>query len=93
MKDDYRPISILPTIINIIERAVHTQLCKHLECNDILPAVEFYFRQRRSTEKALINFTDRILESMDIGQVMGAVSFDLWKAFDTVDHTMFLFKS
>ena len=41
---------------------------------------------KSSTEFALVNFTDSILENMDRGLFTGVVSIDLTKAFDTVDH-------
>ena len=31
--DNYRPISILPTLSKILEKMVHKQLMKHLEFN------------------------------------------------------------
>ena len=36
LKDNYRPISILPTISKIIERSAHVQLCSYLEENKLL---------------------------------------------------------
>ena len=82
LKDNYRPISILPTISKIIERSVHVQLRSYLEKNKLLSQSQFGFRQKHSTSTALITFTDQILESMDKGYVTGAVFLDLRKAFD-----------
>ena len=92
LKDNYRPISILPTISKIIERSAHVQLCSYLEENKLLSQSQFGFRQKRSTSTALITFTDQILESMDKGYVTGAVFLDLRKAFDTVDHLLLINK-
>ena len=92
LKDNYRPISILPTISKIIERAAHVQLCSYVEENKLLPQSQFGFRQKRSTSTALIAFTDQILESMDKGSLTGAVFLDLPKAFDTVDHPLLINK-
>ena len=76
LKDNYRPISILPTISKIIERSARVQLCSFLEENKLLSQSLFGFRQKRSTSTALITFTDQILESMDKGYVTGAVFLD-----------------
>ena len=73
-KDNYRPISILPTVSKIVEKAAHVQLCIHLEQNKLLSHSQYGFRQRRSTSTALINFTDQMLEDMDNGQI-----YDNWK--------------
>ena len=91
-KDNYRPISILPTISKIIERSAHVQLCTYLEQNKLLSQSQFGFGQKRSTSTALVEFTDQILESMDKGRVTGAVFLDLRKAFDTVDHLILVNK-
>ena len=88
LKDNYRPISILPTISKIIERSAHIQLSSFLEENRLLSQSQFGFRLKRSTSTALIAFTDQVLESMDKGCVTGTVFLDLRKAFDTVDHLL-----
>ena len=92
LKDNYRPISILPTISKIIERSAHIQLSPFLEENRLLSQSQFGFRLKRSTSTALIAFTDQVLESMDKGCVTGTVFLDLRKAFDTVDHLLLINK-
>ena len=52
----------------------------------MLSSTQFDFRPKSSTEIALVNFTDSILENIDKGLLTGVVSIDLTKAFDTVDH-------
>ena len=47
-KDNYRPISILPTVSKVIERAFHSQLCGNLESNNLLAVHQFGFRRARS---------------------------------------------
>ena len=91
IKDNYRPISILPTISKIIERSAHIQLSSFLEVNRLLSLSQFGFRLKRSTSTALIDF-DQVLENMDKGCVTGTVFLDLRKAFDTVDHLLFINK-
>ena len=41
-KDNYRPISILPTICKIIERSAHVQLCTYLEQDKLLSQSQFF---------------------------------------------------
>ena len=90
LKDNYRPISILPTISKIIERSAHIQLSSFLEENRLLSQSQFGFRLKRSTSTALIAFTDQVLESMDKGCVTGTVVLDFRNAFDTVDHLLLI---
>ena len=64
-KDNYRPISILPTVSKVIERAVHSQLYDYLSLNNLLAVNQFGFRRGRSTSLALTQFTDEVLSNMD----------------------------
>ena len=84
--ENYRLISVLPTISKILEKCVHSQLIEHLEKNNLLSQSQFGFRKYRSTELAAVWFTDQIRRSMDAGMLTGAIYVDMSKAFDTVGH-------
>ena len=90
--DNYRPVSILPVVSKILERAVHTQLYKFMVDNNLLSPYQSGFRKRRSTETACISFTDSIRRGMDQGMLTGSVFIDLRGAFDTVNHDLLLAK-
>ena len=91
-KDNYRPISILPTVSKVIERAVHSQVYGYLDSNNLLAVSQFCFRRARSTALAVTQFTNEVLSNMDKGLENGVVFIDLKKAFDTVDHVILLGK-
>ena len=88
---NYRPISILPTLGKILEKAVHTQLYHFLVINKLLSRKQFGFRKRLSTLSALTSFANEVLLNMEQGRLCGAVFLDLTKAFDT-DHQILLSK-
>ena len=90
--DNYRPISILPVLSKILERAVHRQLYHYLQQHNILSPYQCGFRKCHSTEFAALSFADTICRNIDQGQLTGAVFIDLRKAFDTVDHGVLLDK-
>ena len=94
-KDDpanYRPISVHPVLSKIIEKHVTKHLFAYMNKYKILHASQSGFRKNRSCNTALINLLDKCLKSIDKGEIIGAVFFDLRKAFDVVDHDLLLKK-
>ena len=84
--DNYRPISILPVISKIAEKAVNIQLQQYLHHHGLLNAFQSGLRRHHSTLTAVTYFCDSIRRSMDAGKLTGALFIDLKKAFDTVPH-------
>ena len=90
--NNYRPISVLPPVSRIMERAIQVQFLAFLTEHDLLSDYQSGFRKKHSTETAVVYLTDYILEHMDRQMITGAVYIDLKKAFDLVDHEYLLFK-
>ena len=88
--DNYHPISILPTISELLEWVVHTQLISYLQENRLLSPFQCGFHKQHSTTFAALSFADTIRQNIDQGFMMGAVFVDLRKAFDTIDHSILL---
>ena len=94
-KDDinnYRPISILPTISKLIEKWVEKQFSQYLTDLKLLHKSQSGFRPKHSTESALFRMIDSWLKAIDEGKVVGCVLVDFRKAFDLVDHEILLTK-
>ena len=89
---NYRPISIVPTIAKIVERAVHQQLYSYLSSNHLLSPSQHGFRPGHSTETALTSISDHILSANDRGEVSLLCILDLSKCFDVIDHSKLLTK-
>ena len=89
---NYRPISVLPLVSKLLERAVNEQLSTFLNRNELLVTEQSGFRPHHSTQTVVLDVTDHILNNIDNGKVTGAILLDLKKAFDTVDHEILLSK-
>ena len=92
LADNYRPISILPTMSKIIERHVANHLYKYLMKYELLHTSQSGFRQQHSCQTALINILDSWYEGLDNKDLIGSVFVDLRKAFDLVDHEVLIHK-
>ena len=69
MTNNYRPITVLPTISKILEKAVHIQLYAYLKNNEIITSKQFGFRPKLSTGTASAYLTANILQNMDVGAI------------------------
>ena len=58
--DKYRPISVLPTLSMLLEKAVHNQLSQYLEENDLLNIFQFGYKDKQSTQLATTLLIDEI---------------------------------
>lgn len=90
--ENYRPISVLPTISKIFERVLHNQIQDYMNINKILYDGQYGFRPKHSTELAALELVDKITQDMDKGDVPLCIFLDLSKAFDTINHTILLDK-
>ena len=90
--NNYRPISILPVVSKIIERAVHNHVYSYVTQNCILNVHQSGFRPKYSTETALVDMVDDWLLNINSGQMTGVAFIVLRKAFDTVNHEILIDK-
>ncbi len=84
--NNYRPISLLPSIAKVFERVVHTQCYNYMEENSLFNERQSGFRRGRSTGTCLQDFLHFLYTQIDSGRTCGVLFLDLTKAFDTVDH-------
>jgi hypothetical protein len=90
--NNYRPISILPSISKIFEKLLLKQLYKYFTDNSLLFNHQYGFRKGHSTEHAVLELVDRVVNDMDKGTNRFSIFIYLTKAFDCLDHQMLLDK-
>jgi len=89
---DFRPISILPVLLLLMEKIYYAKLVEYLEEKKILSNSQFGCRKYHSPEVAMVATTDFILKHLDKGLIAVIVSIDLRKAFDSVHREKLLRK-
>ena len=90
--NNYRPISLLPSVSKLLEKIVHYRLYKFLKKQNILNSRQYGFRPSHSTSDAVTTFVADIMTSLEDDKYSTAVLLDLSKAFDTIDHNILLRK-
>lgn len=90
--NSYRPISLLSSLSKLLEKIVQTRIKEFMSLNNILPSVQFGFREGHSTNHQLLRVTNHIRRNCINGKSTGMLTFDVEKAFDGVWHKGLLHK-
>ena len=90
--DNYRPISILNSFSKIYEKVVYQQLYHYLTRNKILINSQYGFCANLSTEDAVLEFVDTLINEIETNNFLIAIFLNLSKAFNTIDHQLPLYK-
>ena len=86
----FRPISNLTFISKVIEKVISGRLNEHLINNSLFDSLQSAYRDKYSTETALIKVQNDILSALDAGSSAILLMLDLSAAFDTIDHDILL---
>jgi hypothetical protein len=84
--NDYRPISILPTLSKIFEKIIAKQIIYHLESSNLFPSTLSGCREGHSTTTALLHIKDACYKALKSSELTILTLIDFSKAFDTVNH-------
>lgn len=89
-KTNYRPITILPTLSKVFEKLIHSRLSPYFE--NIYHKYVFAYRKHHGCDTALLSLTEQFKKELDNHRVVGMVSMDLSKAFDSLPHDLMVMK-
>ena len=90
--NNYRPISLFPSLSKIFEKVVHHRLYIFLTISDILQENQYGFRPKHSTTDAVLKFASHIMSALEDNNTTMAVLLDLSKAFDNIGYGILLNK-
>ena len=90
--DNYRPISLLPSLSKIFERVIFNQIHAYFTAHNLYYSGQYGFIGKHSTQLAALELVDRITRDLDIGNTQISICIDSSKAFDTLDHNILLSK-
>lgn len=86
LPQNYRPISLLPTMGKVLERVILTRIKHETENLKILPDFQFGFRGRHACTQQVMRVVEYGKKAFSWKKYMGAVFLDIEKAFDRVWH-------
>ena len=89
---NYRPVSLLPTLLEIFERVIFNQLYTYWDYNNHLSEQKYGIRANNSAELAAIKLVNYITYSLDRKCTHVNIYIDLSKAFDTINIDILLYK-
>jgi hypothetical protein len=85
---NYRPVSNLPYVSKLVERAIAKQITDHLSTGNYFDPHQYAYRRHHSCESALLHVLNIVYSSIDDKKVVLLVLLDLSSAFDTIDHSV-----
>ena len=89
-KENYRPITILPNLSKLYERLIYNQIYSYFQT--VFSKFQSGFRKGFNAQHCLLAMVEKWRKFPDKGGEAGAVSTDLYKAFDCIDHNLVIAK-
>ena len=83
---NYRPVCSLSPLSKIFEKVVYIRMVEFIDKNNIFSKSQFGFRKKKSTETALMKFTDFVQNGLSQKHNVGTIFMDLSRAFDVMNH-------
>lgn len=89
---NYRPISVLPFFSKGLERIIHQRLHIFFVKHSVITECQYGFTKNRSTEHALLDQKEYILNNFEAQKLTIGIFVDFSKAFDSLNHNLLFAK-
>ena len=89
---NYRPISILNPFAKLFEKCLLDQLNNYFVSNNLLSPNQYGFKKNCSTNEAVLDIYNKLIDNMDKKLITCSIFLDLRKAYDTINHTILIKK-
>ena len=90
LKENYRPVSILPILGKVLEIVMADQL--RIFFNDIFDVKLGAYRKRYGCDNILVRLLEKWKKALDENKIVGTLLMDLSKAFDCIPHSLLVSK-
>ena len=90
--ENYKPISVTPTLAKIFERLLVQQMLEHVEKYEIINKNQFGLLKKKSSNDTVISLTESVISLLEENETVYSVFLDLAKAFNSISHKFFLEK-
>jgi hypothetical protein len=87
---NYRPVSNIKVVVKIMEMAAASRLTNHININNMSEPFQSAYKPVHSTETALLRVKNDFISAIDKQNAVLLVMLDLYAAFDTIDHSIFV---
>lgn len=84
--NNYRPITILPSIDKIVERYFESEITSFLTTNSLINEKQYGFQKGRNTSQLLSTFVNEVNQHLNNRNQVLVVFIDFSKAFDTLNY-------
>ena len=90
MKENYRPVSLLPHVSKVFDRIIYKEINTCME--DKLSKYLTGFRNSHGTQHLLVTMIEKWKKAVNNGEYVSALFLDLLKAFGRINHELLLAK-
>jgi hypothetical protein len=89
---NYRPVALLTTFSEVLEKVMYNRLSHHMHKSNILVPEKFSLWKGVSPVNAAFSVTNIVFKSINPKMNVGGIFCDLAKAFEFVNHEILLTK-